>query len=125
MIGKDIKISMLSGGLPKIQVAMNGWEVPIKADYIKQQVVDGEIVNISNKKTIYGVMQPLKTEEVNLKPEGQRSWSWYQLHVKEIYKPLQVEQMVNIGGNDYKIMAVKNYEMYGYIEYHIVRGYDA
>lgn len=125
MSGKNIKISELSWGLPNVQSALVGWEVPIVADYIKQDYVNDEIVNITEKKKIRGVLQPLKATEINLKPEGQRAWAWYQLHVNPQYKELQVGQYVHINGQKYKIMACNNYDMYGYLEYHVVRGYNA
>lgn len=124
MANKINKISDINWGLPNLTNALRGWEVPIIADYIKQEEINGDIVNISEQKRIRGVLQPLKAQEVNLKPEGQRAWSWYELHISPEFKELQVEQYVHINGNKYKIMAVKNYDMYGYLEYHCVRGYD-
>ena len=123
MAGRDIKVNMLGGLLPNVGDALTGWEVSVIANYIHQVSFKGDIIDIPHKKRIAGVLQPLRPEDVELKPEGQRSWSWFMLHVKSSYDRLRVEQQLEIGGQPYKVMSVKNYENYGYIEYHVIRSY--
>lgn len=120
---KKTKLSELSG-MPKMQTALQGWEVAIYADYIKQEWVNGEVVEIKKTEKIIGTRQPLKSEEVELKPEGQRNWSWYQLHTDSAYKRLEVQQVVNIKGEDYRVMAVKDYSLNGFYEYHVIKDYQ-
>lgn len=124
MAGNKIKISDINLNLPQMQSAIAGWEVNIYANYITQEMVDGEVVENSHTEKIVGVRQPLKPEEVELKPEGQRAWSWYWLHVDSKYKPLKYEQEVTIKGETYRVMAVKDYSLDGFYEYHVVKGYQ-
>lgn len=125
MAGKDIKIGCINTALPNMSNTLNGWEVPVIADYVYQERnVDGEITDLSKEMRIKGVLQPLKAEEVQLKPEGQRSWVWYQLHVKSSYDLLYTEQVVKVNNLKYRVMAVKNYDLYGYVEYHLVRDFE-
>ena len=123
MAGRNIKINMLNSSLPNMSDALNGWEVSIVADYISQVNINNEIVNIAQKQRIAGVLQPLRPEDVELKPEGQRSWSWFMLHVKPHYNKLRVEQQIEINKQPYKVMSVKDYQHYGYVEYHVIRSY--
>lgn len=120
---KKMKLSELSG-MPQMQTALQGWEVAIYADYIKQEWVNGEPVEIKKTEKIIGTRQPLKSEEVELKPEGQRNWVWYQLHVDSAYKRLEIQQVVNIKGEDYRVMAVKDYSLNGFYEYHVIKDYQ-
>lgn len=124
MAGKDIKINMINGMLPNVSDTLTGWEVDIYAVFVKQSMVDSEIINQDIIKKISGTLQPLKAEEVDLKPEGQRAWQWYDIHVKSVYPILRVEQKIKVNNIDYKIMAVKDYSLYGYVEYHVVRNYE-
>ena len=124
MAGKDIKINMINGMLPNVSDTLTGWEVDIYAVFVKQSMIDGEIINQDIIKKISGTLQPLKAEEVDLKPEGQRAWQWYDIHVKSVYPVLRVEQKIKVNNTDYKIMAVKDYSLYGYVEYHVVRNYE-
>lgn len=120
----SIKIGQVVGGLPQLDIGLSGWEVEVKANFITQEYVDGKITDISNIQVIKGVLQPLKTEDVNIKPEGQRNWIWQQLHVKKTYPKLRNEQIVEINDKNYKIMAQKDYTQYGYVEYHLVEDYQ-
>jgi hypothetical protein len=121
---KITKLSELSSGMPQMQTALQGWEVLILADYIKQEWVNGEPVEIKKTEKIIGTRQPLKFEEVALLPEGQRNWKHYWLHVDAKYKQLNIQQVVNIKDEDYRIMAVKDYSLNGFYEYHIVKDYQ-
>lgn len=124
MAGRDIKVNMINGVLPDVSSTLTGWEIDMYAIYVKQEMIDGEIINQDIKQKIIGTLQPLKAEEVNLKPEGQRAWQWYDIHVKSSYPILRVEQKIKVGDIEYKIMAVKDYTLYGYVEYHVVRNYE-
>lgn len=124
MAGRNLKISQMNSGLPQMTNALTGWEVAVVANYVKQEIIDGDIVDSSYTKKMQGVLQPLKAEQIALKPEGQRSWAWYWLHVKPQYDKLRTEQIVLINNIPYKVMAVKNYDIYGYIEYEVIRDYS-
>lgn len=122
---KITKLNELNNsGMPQMQTALQGWEVTIYADYIKQEWINGEPVEIKKTEKIIGTRQPLKTEEVALLPEGQRNWKHYWLHVDAKYKPLSIQQVIKIKGNDYRINAVKDYSLNGFYEYHIIEDYQ-
>ena len=124
MAGRNIKIGDINTGLPQMETALNGWEVKVYANFITQTLVDGEIVEQSNPKTFIGVRQPLKSEEVELKPEGQRAWSWYWLHVDVKYPMLTYQQEITIKGETYRVMAIKDYSLDGFMEYHVAKDYQ-
>ena len=124
MAGKDIKMNMINGVLPDVSDTLTGWEVDIEGVFVEQETVDDEIIEEKTIKRLKGTLQPLRTQEVVLKPEGQRAWEWYQIHVKSSYPLLRTEQKIRIANTNYKIMAVKDYTLYGYIEYHTVKDYE-
>ena len=106
MAGRNIKINQMSSGLPDVSDVLNGWEIPITANYVEQQNVGGNIVDVPMKKFIKGLKQPLKPEDIALKDEGQRSWSWQDIHIREsIYGELFTTQILTINGINYKIKA--------------------
>lgn len=117
------KLSEIFGGLPNLAIALKGWEIPIEADFITQENIDGKITDVSNKKIIKGVIQPMSAETIQIKPEGQRAWAWYLIHINPSYQRLRVEQKLTIKGEKYKIMEVKNFIPYGFMEYHVIKDY--
>ena len=126
MAGRNIKINQLSANLPDVSEVMNGWEVSMTANYVTQAVVDGAVVDTEVNKPIKGIMQPLKPEEILLKDEGQRSFDWYQVHVRDdVYGELFTTQILIINSVPYKIKAKKDWTLDGYREYHVIRDFES
>lgn len=126
MAGRNIKINQLSANLPDVSEVMNGWEVSMTANYVTQAVVDGAVVDTEVNKPIKGIMQPLKAEEILLKDEGQRSFDWYQVHVRDdVYGELFTTQILIINSVPYKIKAKKDWVLNGYREYHAIRDFES
>lgn len=125
MAGRDKLISQMSAGLPDVSEVLNGWEISMTANYVSQELVDGIVQNVTSTKPIKGIKQPLKAEEIALKEEGTRSWSWEQIHVREsTYGELFTSQILTINGVNYKIKAKKDFVLNGYREYHAILDYE-
>ena len=126
MAGRNIKINQLSANLPDVSEVMNGWEVSMTANYVTQTLVDGVPTDTAVNKNIKGILQPLKPEEVLLKDEAQRIWSWYQVHIREsVYGELFPAQILMLKSVPYKIMAKKDWTLDGYREYHVIRDFES
>jgi hypothetical protein len=109
--------------IPKIQVALNGWESPITLIKVTQSIVDYETVNTEEEISFQGVVQPLTTEALQLKPLETRSWEWLMIHTRtsaEIF----TNDLIRYDGKEYKVMFEKNYSLNGYYEYHLVKDYE-
>lgn len=111
-------------GLPNMSNTLTGWEVPLSLKKIKQSVVDGLAVKTEEIINFQGVFQPLREEQLQSKPEGQRSWAWYWIHAKAGTLNLSTQDKIIFNNVRYKVMAVKDYTLYGYIEYQIVVDYE-
>lgn len=111
-------------GLPDMSNTLTGWKVPLSLKKIKQSVVDGLAVKTEETINFQGVFQPLREEQLQSKPEGQRSWAWYWIHAKAGTLNLSTQDKIIFNNVRYKVMAVKDYTLYGYIEYQIVVDYE-
>lgn len=114
----------LKSGMPNMANTLNGWEVPLTLVRIKQDVVEGEAVKNEEFIRFLGVWQPLRDEELQFKPEGQRSWEWIWIHAKSGTLNLETQDKVIFNDKRYKIMNVKDYSLNGFIEYQLVRDYE-
>lgn len=114
----------LKNGMPNMRNTLNGWEVPLNLIRIKQSIVDGDAIKTEEFIRFLGVWQPLRDEELQFKPEGQRSWEWIWIHAKSGTLNLQTQDKVIFNNKRYKIMNVKDYSLNGFIEYHLVRDYE-
>jgi hypothetical protein len=109
--------------IPRIQSALNGWESNIRLTKISQTIIDGDVSEAETIFSFKGVIQPLKSQDLALKPLDTRSWLWYMIHTK---KDLEINVGDNImyEGQDFKVMNKNNYKLNGYFEYHIVEKFS-
>ena len=115
----------LKNGMPNMSNTLTGWEVPLTLVKVKQSIVKGDVIKTKQKIDFLGCWQPLKDEELQFKPENQRSWSWYWIHAKSGTLDLKTQDEIIFQGKMFKVMAIKDYSLNGFIEYQIVRGYEA
>lgn len=122
----NFKRTNLKNGMPNMWNTLTGWEIPLKIIKITQDIVEGERVDTETSINTLGVWQPLRDEQLQLKPEGQRSWSWYWLHAKanNDIMSLQTQDLIKYNDKNYKIMSVKDYSLNGYVEFELIRDYQ-
>jgi len=114
----------LKNGMPNMANTLTGWEVPLSLVKITQSIKAGDVVKKQQKIDFLGVWQPLRDEELQFKPENQRSWSWYWIHAKSGTLNLQTQDKIIFQDKRYKVMAVKDYSLNGFIEYQVIRDYE-
>ena len=109
--------------IPKIQVALNGWESEIVLNKITTTIVDYEPVKTPQTITFNGVVQPLTAEALKLKPLDSRSWEWLMIHTRT-QAEIETNDLIEYKGKKYKVMAKNDYSENGYYEYHLVEKYE-
>lgn len=114
----------LVSGMPNMANTLNGWETTITLVKITQNIVEGDLVPTETNITFQGVIQPLRTEQLMSKPEGQRSWEWLWIHAKSGSLNLHTADKIRWNNKQYKVMGVKDYLLNGFVEYEIVRDYE-
>lgn len=119
------KIKNLSSisGMPNMSETLTGWEVPLNLVKVVQDVVEGDLFQTEQKIDFKGCWQPLRDEQLELKPEGQRSWQWIWIHAKAGALNLTTADKVIFNNIRYEVMAVKDYSLNGFIEYQLVEDY--
>ena len=108
-------------GMPNVSAALNGWMKRITLQKRTQSVdTYGDVTFTNVDFSFMGTIQPLSPKQIELKPEGQRAWTWLQIHMQTGSFKLNVNDQIVINGTIYKVMALKDYSQSGYIEYHAV-----
>lgn len=100
------------------------WNSQISLVVITQTITDGDVENVRMPIKFLGIIQPLKTEEIMLKPIGQRSFKWLQIHVMNGSVELETNSRIEYLGESYKVMSSKDYSLNGYVEYHCVEDFE-
>lgn len=109
---------------PNMSATLSGWEVPLTLTKMIQNINDGFVSFTEQTFNFMGVWQPLKDEQLQFLPENQRSWEWIWIHAKASELNLQTADKVIFNNKRYKVMAVKDYSLNGFIEYQLVRDYE-
>lgn len=118
--GRDTPINQQTGTVPNMNDTLRNWYQPITFVHLQKRTVNFQLEEFSCAIHFRGVIQPLKPRELMQKPEGQRAWSWFQLHADPILI-LQVDDIVLYNGIKTRIMARTNYKLYGYVYYELVQ----
>ena len=83
-------------------------------DYNNTITIDFEVV-------ARAVVQPLTPQKLDIKPDGQRSYEWQQMHVPEEYlnNSVSTGDYISYEGKQYTIMNDLGYNHYGCKIFHI------
>jgi hypothetical protein len=111
--------------MPQLSSAFLGWKSKLSFKVITQTVLESGFIESSEVlKSIMGVWQPMVAEQIALKPEGQRSWSWFMLHIEGINRVFQTNDRVVFRGELYKAMAIKDYTLNNYTQVDLILDYQ-
>lgn len=117
-------LNLALSGMPQMSAAFMGWKVNLALLRITQEISDGFLIDFQETVNVQGTWQPLDPEEIELKPEGQRSWEWIDLHIEGAKLLFDTNDRVLYNSIRYKVMARKDYTLNNFSEYHLVRDYD-
>jgi hypothetical protein len=96
---------------------------PMRATVIKSLVEDFIVREVSYTHDFLGVRVPLKAQQLDKKPEGQRAWKWEVLYSTPDFL-LTPNDVLVFNCLRYRVDAKLDYSEYGYLEYHIVQDYS-
>ncbi len=112
--------------MPVIQDAFTGWTQSITLIKITQAVDNnGVLVNTQTPINFEGTIQPLMPQKMVVSAQGERFWSWLQIHTPyQLGKVVNDNDLISYSGKNYKVMLLNDYSINGYYEYHLVEDYQ-
>jgi len=123
MIANAKDLSINTSSVPNVSDALSNWFSQLKIGKITKTVVDFQLSESISYYDVLAVLQPFTTKQLQIKPEGQRSWQWYTLHIKAPGVEFCLDEVALIKGKKHRIMQKFEWEDYGYIEYQLVEDY--
>lgn len=109
-----------AGTTPDVSGALQDYYQSMTFEPVGKVINGFQVTEIGTPIDFRGVVQPFSERALLLKPEGQRAWSWFLIHSDPVLT-LKVDDVVLWRGVQTRIMARKDYELYGYVEYHAVQ----
>lgn len=110
-------------GMPRMNRAFHGWFNEITIIIITSVIVDYETVNTEQEITFKGTIQPLSTEDLQLKPEQERSWKWLKIHCFPDFI-LSTGDYIVYDSVKYRVKATKDYSINNFMIYELVEAYE-
>lgn len=110
--------------LPDVSSGVMLFFQKLKVDIVRKEQVAGYTQEKTICRHTYGVRQPFTAQQLQIKPEGERTWIWHKLHCLPDLV-LHVDDKITIRGSVYRVMTSTDYREYGYLEYDIIQDYNA
>jgi len=117
-LGSQIPMNAKGGTMPDLSGALRDWFRPMNFNTVTKVMVYGVSKETMNVVSFMGVIFPMEYRELILKPEGQRSWTWYQLFADPVLT-LNTDDVVNYNKQT-RVKGRKDWQAHGFIEYHLV-----
>jgi len=119
----SLPLSQQTGNLPNVGSALLNWFQPMTFKILTKTVENFRDVETALVVVFQGVMQPLSDEDLRIKPSGERSWIWQNLH-SDTSLEMETDDVVEYQGIQYRVKTKGNYAMYGYYNYHLVEDFE-
>lgn len=118
----DVSLADNPGTLPNLSEAMTSWFQTMTFTRLTKAIVNFSTVETPVSYTFTGVKQPFSPEQLEMKPEGMRSWKWFTIHALPDLI-LATDDIITLTGIDYRVMTKRDYKEYGYVQYEVVEDY--
>jgi len=109
-----------NGTVPDVSSALWDYFQPLEMMNITKGVNGFEVIETGTVTRFRGLIQPLSNRQLMLKPEGERAWTWLMLHAERVLE-LEVDDIMTFRGKDTRVMAKKDYEIFGFAYYELVQ----
>lgn len=106
--------------LPNMATAVAAWFQEMQCSVVQSYQEDYVTQERATLVAFKGMRAPLKAQQLDKKPEGQRAWKWEVLFTTVEFA-LSPNDVIVFRGNRYRVDAKLDYSEYGYYEYHIVQ----
>lgn len=120
--GSNKPLNQQKGSLPDVSSALENWFQAITFIKIVKSIVNGRLQEVETPISFRGVWQPMKTQDLEIKPEGQRDWRWFTIH-SDTDIELKPDDKISYLNREFRVMKKNDYGLYGYFQYEVVEGY--
>lgn len=109
-----------SGTVPDVSGALQDYFQNMTFSKVTKTITGFQVSETDDPINFRGVIQPFTDRALSLRPEGQRAWSWFLVYADPSLS-LNVDDVVMWREKQTRVMSRKDFELYGYVEYHLVQ----
>ena len=108
--------------VPYMSGALKGWTKKRTATIVTQSIIDHETFESETNEILDINIQPMPARQVDRKPEGQRSWQWFSIIIKN-GPYLNTDDVIIIDSLRYKIEKGNDWRASGFTKYEAIADY--
>lgn len=113
------------GPFPQMAGVFAGWQNSMTFKKVTDTIEDFENVKYETSYPFEGVFQPMRSQEINFKPEGQRDWKWWTLWTRTELAISNGDAIEDFNGIRYRVIRSNNWAQGGYYQFELVQDYTA
>lgn len=121
--GANRPINVQTGTVPDVSGALRDWFQPMIFSPVTKTTTGFQVVETDTPISFQGILMPLTGRQLQLLPEGQRAWTWYDLFADPALT-LQVDDVVDYIGTATRVMGRMRFALYGYVQYRLVQNWQ-
>jgi len=108
---------------PDVTEAFSDWTSTISFQLVTQTIYNFEVTNSSATSVYFnGVLEPLTSQSLLIKKEGERTWKWWNLWTTQ---SLNLNDFIQDTNNKiYKVMKISDWKYGGYYEYELTEKFQ-
>lgn len=122
-LGADVAINLMQGSIPDLGETLSDWYQNMCFEKVGK-LLDGDtafqVVETTTVIPFRGIIVPERPWELTLKPVAQRTWKFYKCFAETVL-PLFTDDVVLWQGSQYRVVAVTDWTLYGYMEYSLAQ----
>lgn len=118
--GNSIPVNQNCGTIVDVSGALFDTMQPMTFTTTVKSIVDFQVVETPTVYNFQGNWQAFTSRQLMMKPEGQRAWSWFTVYAQPGLF-LIPDQVVHYLGVQYRVMASKEFNLNGYVNYELIQ----
>ena len=115
-------IHVPNGTVPDVSGALLDWFQPLQFEVVTKGTLGFELIETGVVTQFRGLVMPFTPRQLMIRPEGERAWTWMTLYAQPVLT-LNVDDIMTFLGKATRVMARKDYSLYGYLEYALVQDF--
>lgn len=120
---RDTPLTQIRGTVPDVSGAMQDRFQMMNFTTVVKSVVNFQVVETPTVTNFWGNIQPFSDNQLKLIPEGQRTqWQYFEMHAEPAIT-LVPDDVVNYLGIQYRVLARRDYSLYGYLLFTLITDY--
>jgi hypothetical protein len=110
--------------MPNMRDVLYGWFMPLALTIVRKITQDFQTREVEVQHETRGVIQPMSTAKLAIKPEGERTWKWWTVHATTDLVLQTDDVIIPRGKPRLRIMGQGDWSNSGFVVYEAVEDYE-